>query len=152
MSLEPFVLSDSSARVVCCIVVIVLIVFIWARASGRAFALQAHAAARRFLVFACLMLAASLPADVLLTKDAASYLEALRVTVRARGGTIAFEETPLSAPVYRVLAMGFGLPSQSLLLRSKSSDGIVLPPKDSTEPQPFPPSQPPDLGPYFWRD
>ena len=49
-------------------------------------------------------------------------------------------------------AKNWVLPSQSLLLRSRPGDGIIAPPRDFTEWTPFPPSQPPDIGKFVWRD
>jgi hypothetical protein len=134
------------------------VVFIWAYASNLrgklpAFVvLGAPEAARRFLIFALLILLAVLPSDISLTQSWVSYLDAMRTTVRDHDGVIAFEDSPLSRHPYDLLVEAWILPSQSLALRAKRGDGIVAPPKDFGAWQPFPPAQPYPLGKYIWRD
>jgi hypothetical protein len=98
------------------------------------------------------MLAASLPTDVVLTRAASSFLETMRSTIRERSGLIPFEETRLAEPRFADLFDGWASVSQSLAMRSRPGDGIVLPPKDYSDPVAHDPAKPPDLRHYFWRD
>ena len=98
------------------------------------------------------MLVASLPADVVLTRASSSFLQVMRSTIRDRSGLILFEEARLAEPPFADLFDGWSAVSQSLAMRSKPGDGIVLPPKDYTGPVAHNPFKPPDLGHYFWRD
>ena len=44
------------------------------------------------------------------------------------------------------------LSTQSLMLRSKHEDGILDTPKGFHEWVPFPPTDPPNIGRFYWRD
>jgi len=146
------------ARTAAGLIIASIVIFIWAYASkvrGKLPALVVLGtpeAARRFLIFALLILLAVLPSDIFLTQSWVSYLAAMRTTVRGHDGVIAFEESPLSGYPYDLLVEAWILPSQSLALRAKRGDGIVAPPKDFNAWQPFPPAQPYPLGKYVWRD
>jgi hypothetical protein len=140
------------------LVITAVVIFIWCLAAPRLAAwrprvvLRTPEAARRLLAFASLVLLAALPADIFLTFTWVDYLDAMRTTVRGHTGVIAFEDTPMSKFPKVLLVENWVLPSQSLLLRSKPDDGIIAPPRDFTEWTPFPPSQPADIGKFFWRD
>ena len=114
--------------------------------------LRKPAAARRLLAFGCLMILAVVPSDAYLTLEWRSYLQTVRTTVRAQSGVIAYESTPLSKPPLAMLVESWILPSQSLALRSKRGDGIIAPPRDFKDWQPFPPTEPYPLGLFMWRD
>jgi hypothetical protein len=94
-------------------------------------------------------LVASLLADVVLTRASSSFLQVMRSTIRDRGGPIPFEETRLAGPLFADLFDGWSAVSQSLAMRFKAGDGIVLPPKDYTGPVAHNPFKPPDLGHFF---
>ena len=155
---RPLAKSQYVARTAAGLIIASIVVFIWAYASNLrgklpAFvALGTPEAARRFLIFALLILVAVLPSDIFLTQSWVSYLDAMRTTVRDHDGVIAFEDSPLSKHPYDLLVESWILPSQSLALRAKRGDGIVAPPKDFGAWQPFPPAQPYPLGKYVWRD
>ena len=155
---RPLAKSQYVARTAAGLIIASIVVLIWAYASNVRAKLPAFvvlgtpAAARRFLIFALLILVAVLPSDIFLTQSWVSYLDAMRATVRDHDGVIAFEDLPLSNHPYDLLVEAWILPSQSLALRARRGDGIVAPPKDFTAWQPFPPAQPYPLGKYVWRD
>ena len=155
---RPLAKSQYVARTAAGLIIASIVVFIWAYASNLRGKLPAFVvlgtpeAARRFLIFALLILLAVLPSDISLTQSWVSYLDAMRTTVRDHDGVIAFEDSPLSRHPYDLLVEAWILPSQSLALRARQGDGIVAPPKDFNAWQPFPPAQPYPLGKYVWRD
>lgn len=155
---RPLAKSQYVARTAAGLIIASIVVFIWAYASNLRGKLPAFVvlgtpeAARRFLIFALLILLAVLPSDISLTQSWVSYLDAMRTTVRDHDGVIAFEDSPLSRHPYDLLVEAWILPSQSLALRAKRGDGIVAPPRDFGAWQPFPPAQPYPLGKYVWRD
>ena len=155
---RPLAKSQYVARTAAGLIIASIVVFIWAYASNLRGKLPAFVvlgtqqAARRFLIFALLILVAVLPSDIFLTQSWVSYLDAMRTTVRDHDGVIAFEDSPLSKHPYDLLVESWILPSQSLALRAKRGDGIVAPPKDFGAWQPFPPAQPYPLGKYVRRD
>jgi hypothetical protein len=155
---RPLAKSQYVARTAAGLIIASIVVFIWAYASSvraklPAFVVLAKpAAARRFLIFALLILVAVLPSDIFLTQSWVSYLDAMRATVRDHDGVISFEDSLLSRHPYDLLVEAWILPSQSLALRARRGDGIVAPPKDFTAWQPFPPAEPYPLGNYVWRD
>jgi hypothetical protein len=155
---RPLAKSQYVARTAAGLIIASIVVFIWAYASNLRGKLPAFVvlgtpeAARRFLIFALLILLAVLPSDISLTQSWVSYLDAMRTTVRDHDGVIAFEDSPLSKHPYDLLVEAWILPSQSLALRAKRGDGIVAPPREFGAWQPFPPAQPYPLGKYVWRD
>ena len=95
---------------------------------------------------------AVLPSNIYLTLEWRTYLDTVRTIVRSNSGVIAFETTPLSRRPLETLVESWILPSQSLALRGKAGDGIIAPPRDFNNWQPFPPAEPYPLGHYMWRD
>lgn len=114
--------------------------------------LREPASGRRFLTFALVMLLATLPADLFLTRTWVAYLDAMRAVVVNRSGVVPFEDTPLAYKPHILLVENWVLTSQSLILRSKPGDGLIAPPKSYTGWVPYSPDKPPDLGRFFWRD
>jgi hypothetical protein len=155
---RPLAKSQYVARTAAGLVIATIVVFIWSyafifRDRLPAFlVLQKPEAARRFLVFAVLVVVAILPSDIYLTRTWTTYLDTVRSAVRGRDGVIAFEDSPLARHPYDLLVEAWILPSQSLALRARHGDGIIAPPKDFNSWQPFPPSEPYPLGEYKWRD
>lgn len=155
---RPLAKSQYVARSAAGLVVAAMVVFVWAYASGLRLRLAAFIvldsaeARRRFGLFALLMLLATLPSDVYLTRNWSSYLDTMRDTVRGQSGVIAYEESPLSRMPYDLLVEAWILPSQSLALRARPGDGIIAPPRDFKKWQPFPPEDPYPLGAFHWRD
>ena len=155
---RPLAKSQYVARTAAGLIIASIVIVIWAYASNVRGKLPAFVvlgtqeAARRFLIFALLILLAVLPSDIFLTQSWVSYLDAMRTTVRGHDGVVAFEESPLSRYPYDLLVEAWILPSQSLALRARQGDGIVSPPKEFNAWQPFPPPQPYPLGKYVWRD
>jgi hypothetical protein len=98
------------------------------------------------------MLLASVPYDIVLTSDSSAFLRTMQSIIRERSGLIAIEDTPLAAPPFVFLYDSHSVPSLSLALRSRPTDGIVLPDRDYTGWVAINPRSPPDLGRYFWRD
>jgi hypothetical protein len=72
--------------------------------------------------------------------------------VTTHTGIVAFEDTPLAHPPDLLMVENWVLTCQSLVLRSKRGDGIVAPPRTFTDWVPFPPTRPPNLGQFYWRD
>ena len=155
---RPLAKSQYVARTAAGLVIATIVAFMWAYRSELGARMKALAvlrtpeAARRFLTFALLMMLAVLPSDIYLTRNWMAYLDAVRTAVRTQSGVIAFEDSPLAKNPHAHLVEAWILPSQSLALRSKKGDGIIAPPRDFNEWQPFPPAEPYDLGPYVWRD
>jgi hypothetical protein len=156
---RPLAKSQYVARSGAGLVIAAIVIFIWAYASKLRERLPALVvlankpdAARRFVVFALVMLLAVLPSDIYLTRNWGLYLDTMREAVRSREGVVAFEDSPLSKHPFDLLVEAWILPSQSLALRAKRGDAIIAPPKDFKKWQPFPPSEPYPLGPYTWRE
>ncbi len=155
---RPLAKSQYVARMASGLVIAFMVTVIWAYKSElrqRLPALAAFAppaASRRLLGFACLMLLAVVPSDLLLTATWSSYLNALITTVRSNSGIVAFEDTPLAHRPHNLLVENWVLTTQSLALRSKGDDAVLAPPKGFDEWVPFPPKEPPNIGLFFWRD
>lgn len=156
--IRPLAKSQYVARQAAGLVIVAIVVFVWAyvwllKEKLPAFAvLRTPEAARRFLVFALIVLVAVLPSDIYLTRNWMSYLDAMREEVRSRDGVIAFEDSAVSRHPYDLLVEAWILPSQSLALRAKRGDGIIAPPKEFNAWQPFPPNAPYPLGGFTWRE
>jgi hypothetical protein len=155
---RPHAKSQYTARSIAGLVIATIVIVIWIYKSPlgeriRMFKeLRKPAAARRLLAFGCLMVLAVVPSDAYLTLEWRSYLQTVRTTVRNQPGVIAYENTPLSKPPLAMLVESWILPSQSLALRAKRGDGLIAPPRDFNDWQPFPPTEPYPLGLYIWRD
>jgi hypothetical protein len=155
---RPLAKSQYVARSAAGLVIAAMVVFIWAYASDLRGKLPAFVVLtqgdgdRRFMAFAMLMLLATLPSDIYLTRNWTLYLDTMREAVRGHPGVIAFEESPLSKHPFDLLVEAWILPSQSLALRGKQGDGIIAPPKDFKKWQPFPPADPYPLGQFVWRE
>jgi hypothetical protein len=155
---RPLAKSQYVARTVSGLIIAAMIILVVAYRSPlvervRALAaLRLPAAANRFLAFALLMLAAGLPAEIVLTQSWVAYLDDMRASVRDHSGVIAVEDTPIGRRPHSLLIENWVLTSQSLLLRGKPSDGVLAPPRDFTEWLPFPPQELPNMGRFYWRD
>lgn len=155
---RPHAKSQYVARSIAGLVVFTIVIVIWIYKSplgkriGTFVELRKPAATRRLLAFGCLMVLAVVPSDAYLTLEWRSYLQTVRTIVRNQAGVIAYEATPLSRPPLAMLVESWILPSQSLALRSKRGDGIIAPPRDFNDWQPFPPTEPYPLGLFIWRD
>ena len=155
---RPLAKSQYVARTVGGLIIAAMVVFLWCYAAQRLeawrarVALQNKTVRRRVLAFACLVLVAMLPSDIFLSFTWQSFLKSFRQIVTTHTGVVTYEDTPLARPPDLLLVENWTLPTQSLILRSRPGDGIVLPPRDFTAWVPFPPDRPPDLGPYVWHD
>ncbi len=155
---RPLAKSQYVSRTMGGLVVSGILVFLWFFSSELHNRLKAlivlHRpdAARRLLAFACLLPLAVLPSDIFLSRTWVDFLDASRVAVTSHSGVVAFEDTPLSRMPGILLVENWVLPSQSLALRSKATDAIVLPPRDFTEWVPFTPLEPPNMGRFYWHD
>jgi hypothetical protein len=155
---RPLAKSQYVARQAAGLVIVAIVLFMWFYAALLRDRLPAFAvlrtpeAARRFLGFAVVVALAILPSDIYLTRTWSHYLDVVRDEVRATGGVIAFESSPLSKHPYDLLVEAWILPSQSLALRARRGDGIIAPPREFKAWQPFPPADPYPLGTYTWRD
>lgn len=155
---RPHAKSQYTARSLAGLVIATIVVLMWLYTSplGSRFAsfvaLRRTEISSRILAFACLVVLAVLPSNVYLTLEWRTYLDTVRTIVRSNSGVIAFESTPLSRRPLETLVESWILPSQSLALRGKLGDGIIAPPRDFNNWQPFPPAEPYPLGNYMWRD
>ena len=155
---RPHAKSQYTARSLAGLVVATIVILMWLYTSplGTRFAsfvaLRRPDVSRRMLAFACLIVLAVLPSNIYLTLEWCSYLDTVKTIVRSNKGVIAYEATPLSRRPLETLVESWILPSQSLALRGKRGDGIIAPPRDFNNWQPFPPAEPYPLGHYMWRD
>jgi hypothetical protein len=155
---RPLAKSQYVARSAGGLVIVAIVIFIWLYRSDvhirlkALVMLRAPQNARRFLIFACLLVAANVPSDVFLTSTWISYLNAMRQVVTTHQGVVAFEDTKLAQRPYILFVENWVLPSQSLSVRSKPGDAIVKPPRDFTDWMPFKANEAPDLGRFYWRD
>ena len=156
--LGPRPVPQSDARVVAGLVVLATILFMWTyrsesdRRPKALVVLRTPVAACRLATWALLMLVASVPYQIVLTSAGSAFLQTMQSTIRDRSGLIAFEDTPLAAPPFVFLYDAHSVSTLSLVLRSRPTDGIVLPDRDHTGWSAVDPHNPPDLGRYFWRD
>jgi hypothetical protein len=156
--IRPLAKSQYVARTVSGLIIaaMILLIMTWrSKLAARLRAmvsLRAPIASSRFLSFALLMLAASLPADLYLTRSWADYIADMHASVQMRSGVIPVEETPIGGRPHSLLVENWVLTSQSMLLRSKPSDGVLAPPKTFTEWLPFPPQELPNMGRFYWHD
>lgn len=155
---RPLAKSQYIARTVSGVVIAGMVVFIWCYGERR-FArlrlftvLRERESARRLLGFACLLLLAVLPSDMLLTVSWDRFFRDFRQAVVTRPGLIPFEETSLAYPPDFLMVENWVLSTQSLVLRAKYGDGIILTPKGFNDWVPFPPLEPPNIGRFYWRD
>lgn len=155
---RPLAKSQYVARTVGGLVIATMVSFIWCYSAGcfrdwrMHQVLRGQAARARLLGFSCLLLLAVLPSDIMLSVSWSNFLKSFRHVVTTHTGIVAFEDTPLARPPDVLMVENWVLTCQSLVLRSKRGDGIVAPPRTFTDWVPFPPSQPPNLGQFYWRD
>jgi hypothetical protein len=155
---RPLAKSQYVARTAGGLVIASMVVFIWCYSAGRfrdwrvRHTLQGPAARGRLLGFACLLLLAVLPSDIMLSVSWNNFLKSFRHIVVTHNGIVAFEDTPLARRPDVLMVENWVLTCQSLVLRSRRGDGIVAPPRTFTDWVPFPPTQPPNLGQFYWRD
>jgi hypothetical protein len=94
------------------------------------------------VTLAAAALLAALPSDIVLTEIWRHSLTEFRATISAHSGFIAAEDTVFLRKPYSEMVEPWALPSQSVILRRQSTDGIILPPKGYTGWQPFDPTKP----------
>ena len=156
--IRPLAKSQYVSRVMGGLTVCAIMIFMWLYRSDFHVRLKAlivlrrREAARRFLAFGFLMPFAILPADIFLSKTWVDFVQSTRTTVMSRSGIIAFEDTPLAHRPDFLLVENWVLSLQSLALRTKDRDGIIVPPRGFNEWLPFPPEEPPNMGRFYWRD
>lgn len=156
--IRPLARAQYLTRVMGGLTVCAIMIFMWLYRSDLHVRLKAlivlrrPEAAGRFLAFACLMPLAILPSDLFLSKTWIDFVSTTRATVTSRGGIIPFEETPLSHRPDLLLVENWVLSMQSLALRSRDKDGIIVPPRGFDEWLPFLPEEPPNMGRFYWRD
>jgi hypothetical protein len=153
---RPLARSQYVSRVIGSLVLCAIVLFMWFYRSGlhvrlkAAVVLRQKPAARRLLVFACLMPLAVLPSDIFLSLSWVDFLDATRATVTSRSGLIPFEDTPLSRWPVSLLVEDWVVPTQSLAVRSSDRDGLILPPRDYKGWLPFAVEEAPRLGRFYW--
>jgi len=155
---RPLAKSQYVARTVGGAIIATMVLFIWGYSEPRLrtwrvrLALQGEAARRRLLAFACLILLAVLPSDIYLSITWDHFLRSFRSVVVNHRGLVAFEDTPLARMPDILLVENWPLTTQSLILRSRPDDAILLPPRTFTDWVPFPPTEPPHLAHFYWHD
>lgn len=158
MLVRPLAKSQYVARTVSGLIIGTMVVVMMLHRSPHGLrvpalaALRVPAAANRLLSFAFLMLIAAVPGDLYLTQSWVNYLDLMRQAVQSRSGIIPTEDTPLAKPPYSLFVENWVMTSQSVLLRSKPSDGVLVPPRTYQEWVPFPPEELPNMGRFHWRD
>lgn len=150
----PYAYPQHAARIAGGGVAAAVIVFMWSVRLPALAVLRTPEAARRLVAFAGLMFLATVPWDIFVTRLYSLYLQEVRATIRAQSGVIAVEGSRLDDHPSLWQGEQWTLPSLSLILRSRPSDGIIQPPIDSSSwnDMPFQPSNPPDLGRFVWRE
>ncbi|HEY6982154.1 hypothetical protein [Reyranella sp.] len=155
---RPLAKSQYVARTVGGVIIAAMVAFVWCYGAERLGAwrvrvvLQDKSTRRRVLVLACLILVAVLPSDIFLSLTWQSFLKSFREVVTSHRGLVAYETTPLAHPPDLLMVENWTISTQSLILRSRPGDGIVLPPRSFTDWVPFPPDNPPNIGRFAWRD
>ncbi|MFI5001751.1 MAG: hypothetical protein ACHQK9_17865 [Reyranellales bacterium] len=135
----PYAITQQDARIAGGGVAAAVIVFMWAYRSRLAARLPAITAlgtpetARRLLAFTCLMLAALLPWDILMTHLYSRYLGEVRTSIRSQSGLIDIDNSTLPRHPRLWQGENWTFPSLSLILRSGPSDGLIAPPKGFQE-------------------
>ncbi|MBS0540147.1 MAG: hypothetical protein JSR47_15375 [Proteobacteria bacterium] len=156
--IRPLPKAQYVARTMGGLVVCGILVFLWLHTSRlhnrlkALIVLRRPDAARRLLAFACLMPLAAGPSDILLSREWVGFLDAARATVTSRTGIVAIEDTPLVRWPHSLMVENWVLQSQSLILRAREGDAVIVPPRGFTEWVPFAPDDPPNIGRYYWRD
>ncbi|MBV8392417.1 MAG: hypothetical protein JOY81_04470 [Alphaproteobacteria bacterium] len=156
--IRPLAKSQYIARTVSGGIIATMVIFIWCTGAERLQGMKLFAVLReprpayRLLGFACLLLLAALPSDILLTLGWDRFWKDFRQAVVSRPGLVPFEQTSLSYPPDFLMVENWVLSTQSLVLRGKYGDGIVLTPKGFADWVPFPPLEPPNIGRFYWRD
>jgi hypothetical protein len=155
---RPLAKSQYVARTVGGVIIAAMVAFVWCYGAERLGAwrvrvvLQDKSTRRRVLALACLILVAVLPSDIFLSLTWQSFLKSFREVVTSHRGLVAYETTPLAHPPDLLMVENWTISTQSLILRSRPGDGIVLPPRSFTDWVPFPPDNPPNIGRFAWRD
>ncbi|HTR84138.1 MAG TPA: hypothetical protein VMI56_06640 [Reyranella sp.] len=99
-------------------------------------------------------LLAALPPDIVLTELWRRSLVEFRTVISTHTGLIAAEETAFLHRPYSEMVEPWALPSQSVILRRKPTDGIILPPKGYAGWQPFDATKPlpAPFAKFHWED
>jgi len=129
--------------------------FIFAYGAGPRLAvlqvLRRQTIARRLLLFTVALAMAAVPADIVLTELWRRSIGAFHATISARSFLIPVEETAFIRAPYKHFIEDWTLPMQSLVLRTKPGDGVIMAPRDFKGWQSFEPlAELPDLHPYYW--
>ena len=159
-AMRPFAKSHYQSRMMAGGVTAAIVMAVWlytARPSwmpGALAALARPAAARLFLAFQASALLAALPSDIVLSELWRQSLVELQSTIARRSGPIPVEETALGREPLRHMVEHWTLSSESLLLRRKQGDGIVVPPRGFSNWQPFDATRelPRNAGKFLWGD
>jgi hypothetical protein len=159
-AVRPYAKAHYQSRMVAGLVLAAIVVVVWLHAlrppwtPGALAALARPAAARCFLAFQVAMLLAALPADILLSELWRRSIVELQSTIARRSGPIPVEETAFARDPYLYMIEDWTLSSQSLLLRRKPGDGIVVPPRGFSNWQPFDAKKelPRNAEKYLWGD
>jgi hypothetical protein len=155
---RPLAKSQYVARTAGGLVIAAMVVFIWCYSAGRfrewrvRRALQGGLAQARLLGLACLLLLAALPSDIMLSVSWSNFLQSFRQVVVTHRGIVAFEDTPLAHRPDLLMVENWVLTCQSLVLRARQGDAVLAPPRSFTDWVPFPPTEPPNVGRFYWRD
>jgi hypothetical protein len=134
-AMRPFPKAHYHSRMVAGVVAAAIALSVWLYAldaawGPRALALLSRADnGRRLMLFGLAALLAALPADLLLSELWRRSVVNFQATIAARSGLIAVEETAFGREPYRHLVEDWALSSESLALRRRPGDGVVVPPR-----------------------
>jgi hypothetical protein len=145
----PFAYGQNITRFAAGPVLVAIILFMWAHASGWR---PNPPKAGRLLAFAGLLFLATLPWNATLAVVFVSYLDEMKVAIRDRPGIIAYEDTRLATKPWLLQGETWSLPITSAILRVGSADGVIAPPRGYVGFLPYVVSDLPDLGRYRWRE
>lgn len=114
--------------------------------------LRQAAVAKRLMTFAAALALSAVPADIALTELWRRSMGVFHATMAERSGhLIPVEETAFFRSPYKHFIEDWTLPMQSLVLRKRLSDGVIMAPRDFRGWQSFEPlAELPDLHPYYW--
>lgn len=154
---RPFAKSQYESRVAAVLlaVAIATVIFVSAvapRLLTRSLAVvRRPAVVRNVLLIQFVALVAALPADLVMTEIWRRSLVEFQATIARQGGFIDVETTALVREPHRHMIEYWALPSESLVLRRRLDDGIVVPPAHFRTWQPFGAAKDaPDTRRYLW--
>jgi hypothetical protein len=158
IGIRPAPRTHYHTRTMSGLVAAALVVALWLQASRPSWAPRAIAmlakpsVARRWLAWQVAALLAALPADLVLSGIWQEGIVVFQSTIAARTGPIPIEDTAFLRLPYSEMVEQWALPSESVVLRRATTDGMIVQQRGFAQWQPFDPLQPlpPPLAKYVW--